>query len=164
MQQQCTDQAQLDNSAAPIEPSAQVPHPHASSGAGKQAGNGTWQGQTGGPSHKIALCAMQATAFCRVCLEEDSVERCCQPCSCSGSMSCAHPACIQQWINEKGDMRCEICKQPYTGDFRQPPPQPPPAATAPMPVFRGFLISTDSTPTTYARHGFHEVCPFLASF
>lgn len=49
------------------------------------------------------------------------------PCSCAGSMAWAHHACIQRWIDEKHDSTCEVCKAPFRGGFRAPPPRPPPA-------------------------------------
>ena len=99
-------------------------------------------------------------ACCRVCLEEDSVKALAQPCCCTGTMSHAHTECIQRWIVEKGDMLCEICKQPYKGDFQQPPAQPCPSAEPRLPLFRGFLIAADPETGAFPRRGFHEVGMF----
>lgn len=42
-------------------------------------------------------------------------------------MSClqyAHQACIQRWINEKGNRTCEICHGQFSTCFSDPPPPP----------------------------------------
>ncbi|KAH9721869.1 RING-CH-type domain-containing protein [Citrus sinensis] len=85
------------------------------------------------------------TVECRICQEEDSIKNLEVPCSCSGSlkviifmvnsMSCrfhiyfltlcyAHRKCVQRWCNEKGDVTCEICHQPYQPGYTAPPPPP----------------------------------------
>ncbi|ONK70766.1 uncharacterized protein A4U43_C04F1310 [Asparagus officinalis] len=33
----------------------------------------------------------------------------------------AHRACVQRWCNEKGDIMCEICHEPYKPDYTAPP-------------------------------------------
>ncbi|XP_020259610.1 uncharacterized protein LOC109836128 [Asparagus officinalis] len=33
----------------------------------------------------------------------------------------AHRACVQRWCNEKGDIMCEICLEPYKPDYTAPP-------------------------------------------
>ncbi|KAL9273591.1 putative E3 ubiquitin ligase SUD1 [Drosera capensis] len=48
---------------------------------------------------------------CRICQEEDSVNNLENPCACCGSLKFAHRKCVQKWINEKGDVTCEICHQ-----------------------------------------------------
>ncbi|MQM21151.1 hypothetical protein Taro_054185 [Colocasia esculenta] len=62
---------------------------------------------------------------CRICQEEDDIKHLDTPCACSGSLkvsikvcyhpafSYAHRACLQRWVNEKGDLTCEICHEPY---------------------------------------------------
>jgi len=37
----------------------------------------------------------------------------------------AHEACIQRWINEKGNRTCEICHGPFRDSFADPPPPDP---------------------------------------
>ncbi|KAG4207948.1 hypothetical protein ERO13_A03G101100v2 [Gossypium hirsutum] len=61
------------------------------------------------------------TAECRICQEEDSVENLETPCACSGSLKYAHRKCVQHWCNEKGDIICEICHQPYQPGYIAPP-------------------------------------------
>lgn len=61
---------------------------------------------------------------CRICQEEDSVKNLEVPCSCSGSLKYAHRKCVQKWCNEKGDIICEICHQPYQSGYTAPPPPP----------------------------------------
>jgi len=60
-------------------------------------------------------------AECRICQEEDSVSNLENPCACSGSLKYAHKKCVQHWCNEKGDITCEICHQPYQPDYTAPP-------------------------------------------
>ncbi|XP_071707034.1 uncharacterized protein [Rutidosis leptorrhynchoides] len=65
-----------------------------------------------------------ATAECRICQEEDSVDILEAPCACNGSVKYAHRKCVQHWCNEKGDIICEICHQPYQPGYIAPPPRP----------------------------------------
>jgi hypothetical protein len=44
------------------------------------------------------------------------------PCACSGSMRFIHPRCLQRWITEKGDAVCEVCQQPFQGEWEVPRP------------------------------------------
>ncbi|KAG2429666.1 hypothetical protein HYH02_014004 [Chlamydomonas schloesseri] len=59
---------------------------------------------------------------CRICLEEDALSNLEVPCACAGTSKYAHRECIQRWINEKGNLRCEICDQEYRGAYTVPPP------------------------------------------
>nr|QEE59951.1 RING/FYVE/PHD zinc finger superfamily protein isoform 1 [Betula platyphylla] len=61
---------------------------------------------------------------CRICQEEDSINNLEIPCACSGSLKFAHRKCVQRWCNEKGDITCEICHQPYQPGYTAPPPPP----------------------------------------
>lgn len=61
---------------------------------------------------------------CRICQDEDSLVNLESPCVCSGSLKYAHRKCVQHWCNEKGDITCEICHQPYQPGYTAPP-QPP---------------------------------------
>ncbi|XP_024976680.1 uncharacterized protein LOC112514437 isoform X1 [Cynara cardunculus var. scolymus] len=60
---------------------------------------------------------------CRICQEEDSIKNLEVPCACSGSLKFAHRKCVQRWCNEKRDVICEICRQPYNPGYTAPPPQ-----------------------------------------
>ncbi|KAK8508138.1 hypothetical protein V6N13_055590 [Hibiscus sabdariffa] len=62
-------------------------------------------------------------AECRICQEEDSIKNLETPCACNGSLKYAHRKCVQHWCNEKGDIVCEICHQPYQPDYTAPPPR-----------------------------------------
>ncbi|XP_075661652.1 uncharacterized protein LOC142631389 [Castanea sativa] len=62
------------------------------------------------------------TVECRICQEEDSIKNLEIPCSCNGSLKFAHRKCVQRWCNEKGDITCEICHQPYEPGYTAPPP------------------------------------------
>ncbi|KAK9278606.1 hypothetical protein L1049_028179 [Liquidambar formosana] len=64
------------------------------------------------------------TVECRICQEEDSIKNLEIPCACSGSLKFAHRKCVQRWCNEKGDVTCEICHQPYQPGYTAPPPPP----------------------------------------
>ncbi|XP_057810834.1 uncharacterized protein LOC131025204 isoform X1 [Salvia miltiorrhiza] len=57
---------------------------------------------------------------CRICQEEDSINNLESPCACSGSLKYAHRKCVQYWCNEKGDITCEICHQPYQSGYTAP--------------------------------------------
>ncbi|XP_039057857.1 uncharacterized protein LOC120201286 [Hibiscus syriacus] len=58
---------------------------------------------------------------CRICQEEDSIKNLETPCACNGSLKYAHRKCVQHWCNEKGDIVCEICHQPYQPDYTAVP-------------------------------------------
>ncbi|KAG2488498.1 hypothetical protein HYH03_013001 [Edaphochlamys debaryana] len=58
--------------------------------------------------------------LCRICLEEDELGNLEQPCQCTGTQKYAHHECIQRWVNEKGNLRCEICDSEYRGAFTVP--------------------------------------------
>lgn len=60
---------------------------------------------------------------CRICQEEDSIKNLEVPCACSGSLKYAHRKCVQRWCDEKRDILCEICRQPYKPGYTAPPPQ-----------------------------------------
>ncbi|KAI3686504.1 hypothetical protein L1987_80183 [Smallanthus sonchifolius] len=60
---------------------------------------------------------------CRICQEEDSIKNLEVPCACSGSLKFAHRKCVQRWCDEKRDIICEICLQPYKPGYTAPPPQ-----------------------------------------
>ncbi|XP_010532809.1 PREDICTED: uncharacterized protein LOC104808720 isoform X2 [Tarenaya hassleriana] len=79
------------------------------------------------------------SAECRICQEEDSLKNLESPCGCSGSLKYAHRKCVQHWCNEKGDIICEICHQPYQPGYTAPPPRPQPEETT-IDV-RGWTIS-----------------------
>lgn len=63
------------------------------------------------------------TVECRICQEEDSIRNLEVPCACNGSLKFAHRKCVQRWCNEKGDITCEICHQPYQSGYTAPPPR-----------------------------------------
>lgn len=67
---------------------------------------------TGGEEEEEGEPLIQA-AECRICQEEDSFNNLETPCGCSGSLKYAHRKCVQHWCDEKGDIICEICHQPY---------------------------------------------------
>ncbi|KAJ8772981.1 hypothetical protein K2173_028158 [Erythroxylum novogranatense] len=80
------------------------------------------------------------TIECRICQEEDSIKNLETPCACSGSLKFAHRKCVQRWCNEKGDITCEICHQPYQPDYTAPPPPPQPEETT-IDIGEGWTIA-----------------------
>ncbi|XWS48016.1 hypothetical protein CRYUN_Cryun13aG0035700 [Craigia yunnanensis] len=80
------------------------------------------------------------TVECRICQEEDSIKNLETPCSCSGSLKFAHRKCVQRWCNEKGDITCEICHQPYQPGYTAPPP-PPQSEDATIDISEGWTIA-----------------------
>ncbi|GAB4817707.1 hypothetical protein N2152v2_004753 [Parachlorella kessleri] len=90
-----------------------------------QKGQGDGDSPKAGSSSNRVTEGDEEVAVCRICLEEDTCSNLEAPCSCSGTMKHAHHSCLQRWCNEKGDLTCEICKQPFRGDFEEPPPPPP---------------------------------------
>ncbi|KAL1317603.1 hypothetical protein HN51_069662 [Arachis hypogaea] len=91
----------------------------------------------GGDDEEEPLIQM---AECRICQEEDSVSNLESPCACSGSLKYAHRKCVQHWCNEKGDITCEICHQPYQPGYTAPPPRPQPEETT-IDIGGGWTIS-----------------------
>ncbi|XP_039046938.1 uncharacterized protein LOC120187245 [Hibiscus syriacus] len=79
-------------------------------------------------------------AECRICQEEDDIKNLETPCTCSGSLKFAHRKCVQHWCNEKGDITCEICHQPYRPGYTAPPP-PPQSEDATIDISEGWTIS-----------------------
>ncbi|XP_058777300.1 uncharacterized protein LOC131651648 [Vicia villosa] len=77
---------------------------------------------------------------CRICQEEDSVSNLETPCACRGSLKYAHRKCVQHWCNEKGDITCEICHQPYQPGYTAPPPRPNPEETT-IEIGGGWTLS-----------------------
>ncbi|CAI9775234.1 unnamed protein product [Fraxinus pennsylvanica] len=59
-------------------------------------------------------------AECRICQEDDYLNNLESPCACCGSLKYAHRKCVQRWCNEKGDITCEICHQPYQPGYTAP--------------------------------------------
>ncbi|XP_043707258.1 uncharacterized protein LOC122656707 [Telopea speciosissima] len=81
------------------------------------------------------------TLECRICQEEDHIKNLETPCACSGSLKFAHRKCVQRWCNEKGDITCEICHQPYQPGYTAPPPPPQSEETA-IDISGGWTISS----------------------
>lgn len=79
-------------------------------------------------------------AECRICQEEDHISSLEVPCGCSGSLKYAHRKCVQRWCNEKGDITCEICHQPYQPGYTAPPPAPRPEDAA-IDIGGGWTLS-----------------------
>lgn len=50
---------------------------------------------------------------CRICLSAGDTEDLVQPCSCSGSLSYTHTACLSAWVQERGSLVCELCGHHY---------------------------------------------------
>jgi len=82
-------------------------------------------------SSGIPRVKSQELGQCRICLEEDALSNLETPCGCTGTQRHAHKECIQKWVNEKHHTTCEICDQPYQGNYVVPP-RPPPTAGEPL--------------------------------
>ncbi|XVF43119.1 hypothetical protein PTKIN_Ptkin02bG0014900 [Pterospermum kingtungense] len=74
----------------------------------------------GGEAEDDEEALLIQAAECRICQEEDSINNLETPCACSGSLKFAHRKCVQHWCNEKGDIICEICHQPYQSGYTAP--------------------------------------------
>ncbi|KAJ1406913.1 Zinc finger, RING-CH-type [Sesbania bispinosa] len=59
----------------------------------------------------------EETGECRYCQEEEPVFKLETPCGCTGSLKFAHRKCISQWCDRKGNITCELCKQPYHPNY-----------------------------------------------
>ncbi|CAK9186097.1 unnamed protein product [Ilex paraguariensis] len=89
---------------------------------------------------------------CRICQEEDFVNKMEAPCGCIGSLKLAHRECIQQWCNEKKNTTCEICNQPYQAGYTTPSPPPPPPPSDTIITIRQvnlFDHRNDRRPSTF---------------
>ncbi|KAK8459774.1 hypothetical protein SEVIR_2G211500v4 [Setaria viridis] len=107
-----------------------VPEPNEATGAVKNTSSG--EAIAHPPSMAHAILAMGESMVseeepllqmveCRICQEEDSIKNLESPCACTGSLKYAHRACVQRWCNEKGDVTCEICHEPYEHGYTAPP-------------------------------------------
>ncbi|MBA0740974.1 hypothetical protein Gogos_014154 [Gossypium gossypioides] len=96
------------------------------------------------------------TVECRICQDEDNINNLETPCSCSGSLKFAHRKCVQRWCNEKGDIMCEICHQPYQPGYTAPPPPPrPEVATIDIrPVFTIMHLPKNRHDEDWCRSNF----------
>ncbi|KAL5544487.1 hypothetical protein UlMin_008271 [Ulmus minor] len=79
-------------------------------------------------------------AECRICQEEDSINNLEVPCACRGSLKFAHRKCVQRWCNEKRDITCEICNQPYQPGYTALPP-PSHSEDTTIDISEGWTIS-----------------------
>jgi hypothetical protein len=58
------------------------------------------------------LSRTSLAAECRICLSAATKDQeMIQPCACAGSMAFIHTACLTAWVQEKGSLTCELCKQ-----------------------------------------------------
>eukprot|EP00288_Rhodomonas_lens_P010367 CAMPEP_0177717424 /NCGR_PEP_ID=MMETSP0484_2-20121128/15038_1 /TAXON_ID=354590 /ORGANISM="Rhodomonas lens, Strain RHODO" /LENGTH=507 /DNA_ID=CAMNT_0019229525 /DNA_START=9 /DNA_END=1528 /DNA_ORIENTATION=- len=73
-----------------------------------------------------------APTDCRICGGGDDTGPLVEACNCKGSVALVHGHCLKRWIKERPDVKegtqlsketylkltcCEICKQPYRGEF-----------------------------------------------
>ncbi|KAG0543687.1 hypothetical protein BDA96_02G210600 [Sorghum bicolor] len=107
-----------------------IPEPNEVMGAVKNKSSGETIARL--PSKAHAIVAMGESMVseeepllqvveCRICQEEDSIKNLESPCACTGSLKYAHRVCVQRWCNEKGDVICEICHEPYEHGYTAPP-------------------------------------------
>jgi hypothetical protein len=50
---------------------------------------------------------------CRICLSEENEKDIVSPCDCKGSVKYVHKECLQKWVDVKGSLKCDICKERY---------------------------------------------------
>mmetsp|Transcript_26218 Transcript_26218/g.57259 ORF Transcript_26218/g.57259 Transcript_26218/m.57259 type:complete len:324 (-) Transcript_26218:1020-1991(-) len=136
--------------SAVASPSKQLPPVPAQAASGASASSLSSEGRDAlGPKE---------TGICRICLEEDHVSKLEHPCGCSGTQRFAHHACIQRWVEEKGNIRCEVCAQEYQGDYHVPPEPATPADA--MPVLTPLYIVDPETGRARAMRHNHNMDMF----
>ncbi|KAI5075194.1 hypothetical protein GOP47_0009270 [Adiantum capillus-veneris] len=73
------------------------------------------KGQEAGFVRTVSAMSTESTAeHCRICqltADEPLIEL---GCHCRGELAKAHRSCIQQWFNNKGSNKCEVCRQVAT--------------------------------------------------
>lgn len=56
---------------------------------------------------------------CKICWDTSSLNHLISPCACTGTMRFVHPACLTEWLYQRGDnVPCEVCKRPI--NFKMP--------------------------------------------
>lgn len=133
---------QLDHPVVPVDqqpahhlPSDHSPSPSPTTADAGSSGSGSAVDRDGDEEEPLIQMVE-----CRICQEEDSVSNLETPCACSGSLKYAHRKCVQHWCNEKGDITCEICHQPYQSGYTAPPPRPIPEETT-IEIGGGWTLS-----------------------
>lgn len=136
---------QLDHPVVPVDqqpahlPSDSSPSPSPATADAGSSGSGSAVDRDGDDCGDEEEPLIQMVE-CRICQEEDSVSNLETPCACSGSLKYAHRKCVQHWCNEKGDITCEICHQPYQSGYTAPPPRPVPEETT-IEIGGGWTLS-----------------------
>ncbi|KAI4461191.1 e3 ubiquitin-protein ligase march 2/3 family member [Holotrichia oblita] len=51
--------------------------------------------------------------FCRICHGGESVANLITPCRCRGSIALAHLQCLEEWLKQSANSRCELCQHRY---------------------------------------------------
>ncbi|KAK9696714.1 RING-variant domain [Popillia japonica] len=51
--------------------------------------------------------------FCRICHGGESVANLITPCRCRGSIALAHLQCLEEWLKQSANSRCELCQHHY---------------------------------------------------
>lgn len=49
------------------------------------------------------------TMPCRICLSTDTSSEMISPCLCKGSIANIHVMCLERWLSQKGNNRCDLC-------------------------------------------------------
>ncbi|XP_064487877.1 E3 ubiquitin-protein ligase MARCHF3-like isoform X1 [Ornithodoros turicata] len=55
----------------------------------------------------------QDASICRICFRGTSAGYLLQPCSCRGSIGFSHRPCIEQWVKDRKEEVCNICRHRY---------------------------------------------------
>ncbi|GJQ11451.1 hypothetical protein GpartN1_g3242.t1 [Galdieria partita] len=50
--------------------------------------------------------------FCRICHDTDPYELI-RPCDCTGTLAYVHRECLQKWLQQVSEYKCEICGKQY---------------------------------------------------
>ncbi|KAK8913900.1 hypothetical protein KSP39_PZI023502 [Platanthera zijinensis] len=110
--------------------------------------------------------SMTELVECRICHDEDEEFNMEIPCACCGTMKYAHRKCIQRWCDEKGDISCEICRQPFIPGYTT---RPKPIQNGRMPMnlitsaqFDGELMQTEHEENSISRRRSIVYCRSIA--
>ena len=117
------------------------------------------------PARPAALHAgltVSTRPTCRICLDEDAIDRLVAPCDCNGSQKFVHEACLEKWREKNVDSwKGESCMECHTRFHGVAPPRARQKRTRPTlvrvktrPVFPGGRGGGDAAAAPRLRPGF----------
>ncbi|XP_075744088.1 E3 ubiquitin-protein ligase MARCHF3-like [Rhipicephalus microplus] len=62
--------------------------------------------------------AMSVGPTCRICFRGCLEEALRQPCNCRGSIGLVHASCLEKWVSQRRNARCDICAFAYEVEER----------------------------------------------